>query len=94
LRAVEFHPLVAARQSLFQAAVMRNPFAGAQVALWPTARISESDVIARAASSGVAVYGISPYFLSTPPRRGFMLGYSRMKENDIREGVRRLSQVL
>jgi GntR family transcriptional regulator/MocR family aminotransferase len=68
--------------------------AGAHVALWPTARISESDVIARAASSGVAVYGISPYFLSTPPRRGFMLGYSRMKENDIREGVRRLSQVL
>jgi GntR family transcriptional regulator/MocR family aminotransferase len=38
--------------------------AGAHVALWPTARISESDVIARAASSGVAVYGISPYFLA------------------------------
>jgi GntR family transcriptional regulator/MocR family aminotransferase len=38
--------------------------AGAHVALWPTARISESDVIARAASSGVAVYGTSPYFLA------------------------------
>jgi DNA-binding transcriptional MocR family regulator len=51
-------------------------------------------VIAKAASLGVAVYGISPYFLSAAPKKGFMLGYSRMKENDIREGVRRLSQVL
>jgi GntR family transcriptional regulator/MocR family aminotransferase len=68
--------------------------AGAHVALWPSSRVSEADVIAKAASSGVAVYGISPYFLSAPPRKGFMLGYSRLKESDIREGVRRLSQVL
>jgi GntR family transcriptional regulator / MocR family aminotransferase len=68
--------------------------AGAHVALWPAARVSETDVIAAAAKLGVAVYGISPYFLSAPSRKGFMLGYSRMKESDIREGVRRLSQVL
>jgi DNA-binding transcriptional MocR family regulator len=51
-------------------------------------------VIARAASLGVAVYGISPYFLTPPAAKGLMLGYSRMKEADIREGVRRLSEVL
>jgi GntR family transcriptional regulator / MocR family aminotransferase len=51
-------------------------------------------VIAGAAALGVAVYGISPYFLSAPRRHGFMLGYSRMQESDIREGVRRRSQVL
>ena len=68
--------------------------AGAHVALWPAARVSEAEVIAKAAASGVAVYGISPYFLSAPPRKGFILGYSRMKESDIREGVRRLSQAL
>ena len=68
--------------------------AGAHVALWPAARISESQVIAGAAALGVGVYGISPYFLSTPRRNGFMLGYSRMKEGDIRAGVRLLSQVL
>jgi GntR family transcriptional regulator/MocR family aminotransferase len=68
--------------------------AGAHVALWPVARISESHVIAGAAALSVAIYGISPYFLSAPHRSGFMLGYSRMKEGDIREGVRRLSQVL
>jgi GntR family transcriptional regulator/MocR family aminotransferase len=68
--------------------------AGAHVALWPRARIVESAVIARAASLGVAVYGISPYFLTAPRKSGLMLGYSRMKESDIREGVRRLSEVL
>ena len=68
--------------------------AGAHIALWPAARVSETEVIARAAAFGVGVYGISPYFLSTARKSGFMLGYSRMTESDIREGVRRLSRVL
>lgn len=68
--------------------------AGAHIALWPAARVSETEVIARAAALGVGVYGISPYFLSTARRSGFMLGYSRMTESDIREGVRRLSSAL
>jgi GntR family transcriptional regulator / MocR family aminotransferase len=68
--------------------------AGAHVALWPRNRMLETAVIARAAAREVAVYGISPYFLGAPQRAGLMLGYSRMKESDIREGVRRLSDVL
>jgi GntR family transcriptional regulator / MocR family aminotransferase len=68
--------------------------AGAHVVLWPSSRVSESRVIARAAALGVAIYGISPYCLTHPPGKGLMLGYSRMKEADIREGVRRLSEVL
>jgi GntR family transcriptional regulator / MocR family aminotransferase len=68
--------------------------AGAHVVLWPSSRLSEAGVIARAAALGVAVYGISPYFLTPPPRKGLLLGYSRMKEADIREGVRRLSEAL
>jgi GntR family transcriptional regulator / MocR family aminotransferase len=68
--------------------------AGAHVVLWPRSRVSEAAVIAAAASRGVAIYGISPYFLTRPKDMGLMLGYSRMKETDIREGVRRLSEVL
>jgi GntR family transcriptional regulator/MocR family aminotransferase len=68
--------------------------AGAHVALWPAARISENAVVERAASRDVGVYGISPYFSGQPSRRGLLLGYSRMKEADIREGIRRLSEVL
>jgi GntR family transcriptional regulator/MocR family aminotransferase len=68
--------------------------AGAHVVLWPNKRIAETAVLDAAASHGVGIYGISPYFLTQPSRSGFVLGYSRMKEADIREGIRRLRQVL
>ena len=68
--------------------------AGTHIVLWPAKRISENNVIAKAAALGVGVYGISRYFLARPRRSGLMLGYSRMKENQIQEGIRRLGQIL
>jgi GntR family transcriptional regulator/MocR family aminotransferase len=68
--------------------------AGAHVVLWPTTRFSEDVLIARAANRSVGVYGVAPYFLTRPARKGLVLGYSRLTEADIREGVRRLSGVL
>jgi GntR family transcriptional regulator / MocR family aminotransferase len=68
--------------------------AGAHVVLWPRQRISENGVIARAASREVGIYGVSRYFLKKPLRTGFILGYSRMREAEIREGIRRLGEVL
>ena len=68
--------------------------AGAHVVLWPTYPVAEEAVIARAASLGVGVYGISPYFLKQPTRTGILLGYSRLKEAEIREGIRRLGQIV
>ena len=66
--------------------------AGAHIVLWPDVRITEEAVIAAAAARGVGVYGIAPYFLKQPLRPGILLGYSRMKETEIREGIRRLSE--
>ncbi len=66
---------------------------GAHVVLWPKKRISEDTVIARAASLGVGIYGISHCFLTRPSRTGLMLGYARMNEEEIREGIRLLSQI-
>ena len=68
--------------------------AGAHVVLWPRERISENTVIEKAASRGVGVYGISRYFLTQPSRTGLMLGYSRMEDEQIREGIRRLGEIL
>jgi GntR family transcriptional regulator / MocR family aminotransferase len=68
--------------------------AGAHVVLWPRHPVTEESVIANAASQGVGVYGTSAYFLNRPRRAGILLGYSRMTENQIREGIRRLSKVL
>ena len=68
--------------------------AGAHVALWPRRRISEDAVIVDAASRGVRIYGMSRYFQRRPSRPGFILGYSRTTEREIREGIRRLSESL
>jgi GntR family transcriptional regulator/MocR family aminotransferase len=68
--------------------------AGAHVVLWPRKRVAESMVVDKAAARGVGIYGISRYFLTKPARAGWMLGFSRMKEAEIREGIRRLGEVL
>lgn len=68
--------------------------AGAHVVLWPRRRVSEEAVIERAAALGVRVYGIAGYFLKAPLRPGLLLGYSRMTERQIREGIRRLGEAV
>lgn len=67
---------------------------GTHVVLWPKKRCSEAGVIARAAAQGVGVYGIAGYFLGIPSRAGLIIGYSRTKVRDIREGIRRLAKVI
>jgi GntR family transcriptional regulator/MocR family aminotransferase len=68
--------------------------AGAHVVLWPSHPQSEEGVVSRAASHSVGVYGISRYFLTHPSQLGLMLGYSRLNEQEIREGIRRLGAAL
>jgi GntR family transcriptional regulator / MocR family aminotransferase len=67
--------------------------AGAHIVLWPRRRVSEESVISGAATRGVRIYGISPYFLRKPKRTGIVVGYSRMNAARIREGIRRLAGV-
>ncbi len=68
--------------------------AGTHVVLWPTRRTCEEAVIAAAAARGVGVYGVSRLYLRATPRTGLMLGYERLREGQIREGIRRLAEVL
>jgi GntR family transcriptional regulator / MocR family aminotransferase len=67
---------------------------GAHIVLWLRKRMAEDAAIAQAASRGVGVSGISRYFLKQPSPPGIMLGYCRMKEDEIREGIRRLGEIL
>jgi GntR family transcriptional regulator/MocR family aminotransferase len=68
--------------------------AGAHVVLWLTRQAAEESIVADAAACGVGVYGIARYFLTRPSRPGLVLGYSRMMEEEIREGIRRLGKIL
>ena len=51
-------------------------------------------ILAGAFARGVGVYGIAPYYLKRPARTDLLLGYSRLTESDIQEGIRRLAKVL
>jgi len=67
--------------------------AGTHVVLWPAdKRIAEDAVIQSAAARGVGVYGIAGYFLARASRAGLMLGYTRMNEQQISEGIRLLGE--
>lgn len=68
--------------------------AGAHVALWPRAHFSERALIAKAAARQVGIYGVSAYYLAHSPRSGLLLGYSRLKKDQISEGIRRLGEIL
>jgi GntR family transcriptional regulator/MocR family aminotransferase len=62
---------------------------GTHLVLWPE-RGSEARLIALAEARNTGVYGIARYAIQ-PSRPGVMLGYSRLNEREIREGVRRLA---
>lgn len=68
--------------------------AGAQVMVWPRKLVSEEAVVAAAAQRGVGIYGIGHCYVKKPSRPGFLLGYARLTEPEIREGIRLLGEVL
>jgi GntR family transcriptional regulator / MocR family aminotransferase len=86
--------LSAIREVLGHSVEVTGDGAGAQVVLWPKKRVSEEETVAKAAQRGVGIYGIAHCYLKRPSRPGFMLGYARLNEREIREGIRILSEVL
>jgi GntR family transcriptional regulator / MocR family aminotransferase len=67
---------------------------GTHIVLWPRAKVSETEMIARAAAASVGIYGIAGYYLRQPSRPGFLLGYANLTVAQIREGIRRLGELL
>jgi GntR family transcriptional regulator / MocR family aminotransferase len=68
--------------------------AGAHVMLWPKRRVSEAKVVEAAAHYGVGISGMAHCWLGRPARAGFILGYARLTEPEIHEGIRLLGHVL
>ena len=86
--------LEAVQQHLRDRVEVNGSDAGAHVVLWPKRRISEKQVVARALKRGIVIYGLAPYHLGKPSRPGILLGYSRLSEREIAEGIRRLAGIL
>ena len=54
-------------------------------------RFSDEDVLARSARNRVQLTSSAGYYLSEPPRKEFVFGFSAIGERTIREGVKRLA---
>ena len=86
--------LAAIEQHLGDRVEVSGDGAGAHLVIWPQRKFSEQAVVDAAAARGVGIYAISPYCVDRPRQAGILLGYSRLREGAIREGIRRLSEIL
>jgi GntR family transcriptional regulator / MocR family aminotransferase len=68
--------------------------AGLHLVAWLPPDLEEAEVIAAAAREGVAVAGVSPYWLSPAPRGGLIFGYSNLSERAITDGIMRLARAV
>lgn len=75
---------------------MTGTNAGVHLLVWlrgvPPARLGE--LIDRAAANGVGLYSCAPYFLEPPPEAGLLMGYASLSPEEIREGIRRLGEIV
>lgn len=68
--------------------------AGLHVMLYLHDGLNERELVDRAASEGVRVYGGAPYHLQKPAPPSVLLGFSGLAPEQIEEGVRRLGDAL
>lgn len=70
--------------------------AGIHVVVWlrdvPADRTEA--IVAGALAAGVGVYPVAPYYLEPPQVAGFLVGYASLDEDEIREGIGLLADVV
>lgn len=67
---------------------------GTHIVIWPKEPLNEPDVTFRLRERGVGLTGLASYYQGRAPRPGFILGYARLDETQIREGVRRIARII
>jgi GntR family transcriptional regulator/MocR family aminotransferase len=68
--------------------------AGLHVMLYLDPELDEATVVKDAAAAGVGIYPGRLYHTERPARPSILLGFSGLREDEIREGVSRLARVL
>jgi GntR family transcriptional regulator/MocR family aminotransferase len=68
--------------------------AGLHVMLYIPQEIDESALVGEASKSGVGIYAGAPYHLDPQLRPSILLGFSGLNNEEIKEGVARLSEVM
>jgi GntR family transcriptional regulator/MocR family aminotransferase len=88
--------LEAVRAHLGDRADVRGADAGLHVLLWlrEVGPDRVPAIVRDAEAAGVGVYPVTPHCLVPPRDAGLVLGYAALTEDAIREGIRRLAQVI
>ncbi len=88
--------LTALDETLGDDVTVSGESAGLHVVLWPrNLPVAQLDGVLRAAlARGLGIYPVTPYYTRRPRRAGLMLGYACLTEQEIREGVAILADVL
>src|SRR6185312_9742141 len=86
--------LEAVHDHLRSRVIVTGDGAGAHVVLWLDCAMSEEAAIAAAAARGVRVAGVSQYFAERALRPGILLGYARLSEAAIRDGIRQIAAAI
>ncbi|MGH9382294.1 MAG: PLP-dependent aminotransferase family protein [Thermoanaerobaculia bacterium] len=88
------HALLASLEAeLGDAVEVTGAASGLHVAVWfhEPGPQAEGALVANARDLRVSVHPLSPFCITAPSRLGVLLGYSRLRDAEIREGVRRLA---
>lgn len=88
------HTLLASLEAQFGDAVeVTGAASGLHVAVWfrEPGPGAEETLLANARDLRVGVHPLSPFCATAPSRLGVLLGYSRLRDTEIREGVHRLA---
>jgi GntR family transcriptional regulator/MocR family aminotransferase len=67
---------------------------GLHVVAYLPAHLDEGRVVAEADGRGVAVYGLTPYYVDEPGRPGLVFGYATLEERALSEGVELLAEAV
>ena len=88
--------VAAVRKEFGERAEVCGANAGLHLLVWLKGRNGGmiNDVHHKAENAGVGLYTADSFFIQPPKRTGIVLGYAPLREHDIREGIRRLAEVL
>jgi GntR family transcriptional regulator/MocR family aminotransferase len=84
----------AVRQELQGVLELEEHEAGMHLLAWLPRDLDDCLVSQRAAQQGIEVQSLSSYCKQKPERPGLLLGYAGVNDQEIREGIKRLTRVL
>lgn len=73
---------------------IRGEHAGLHIYARFKTTLSDAEIVERALKAGVGITPIAPYYAGLAPQSEFVLGFADLETAEIREGIRRLAEII